>query len=102
MELDWWEENCVPGHPDIAFVCTPAQHWSKRTALDQNKVGGGEAWTTTRWVVVKAGLLIYLSQTACSGGFRREGLSYHPTTGGVTEVWETIVWSRLFPFRPPA
>lgn len=38
MELDWWEENCVPGHDDVTFVCTPAQHWSKRTALDDNKV----------------------------------------------------------------
>ncbi|XP_056133067.1 N-acyl-phosphatidylethanolamine-hydrolyzing phospholipase D [Lampris incognitus] len=38
MELDWWEENCVPGHDDITFVCTPAQHWSKRTPLDDNKV----------------------------------------------------------------
>ncbi|KAK0138276.1 N-acyl-phosphatidylethanolamine-hydrolyzing phospholipase D [Merluccius polli] len=37
MELDWWKENCVPGHDNITFVCTPAQHWSKRTALDQNK-----------------------------------------------------------------
>ncbi|CAL8322844.1 unnamed protein product [Lota lota] len=36
IELDWWEENCVPGHDDITFVCTPAQHWSKRTVLDQN------------------------------------------------------------------
>ncbi|XP_041833736.1 N-acyl-phosphatidylethanolamine-hydrolyzing phospholipase D isoform X2 [Melanotaenia boesemani] len=37
MELDWWEENCVPGHDDVTFVCTPAQHWSKRTAWDDNK-----------------------------------------------------------------
>uniref|UniRef100_A0A674NXG7 N-acyl-phosphatidylethanolamine-hydrolyzing phospholipase D n=1 Tax=Takifugu rubripes TaxID=31033 RepID=A0A674NXG7_TAKRU len=37
IELDWWEENCVPGYDDITFVCTPSQHWSKRTALDYNK-----------------------------------------------------------------
>lgn len=37
IELDWWEENCVPGYDDITFVCTPSQHWSKRTALDDNK-----------------------------------------------------------------
>ncbi|XP_069012785.1 N-acyl-phosphatidylethanolamine-hydrolyzing phospholipase D-like isoform X1 [Embiotoca jacksoni] len=36
MELDWWEENCVPGHDNVTFVCTPSQHWSKRTALDNN------------------------------------------------------------------
>ncbi|XP_029901688.1 N-acyl-phosphatidylethanolamine-hydrolyzing phospholipase D isoform X2 [Myripristis murdjan] len=44
MELDWWEENCVPGHDDITFVCTPAQHWSKRSALDDNKSLWG-SWT---------------------------------------------------------
>ncbi|XP_061920914.1 N-acyl-phosphatidylethanolamine-hydrolyzing phospholipase D isoform X3 [Entelurus aequoreus] len=37
MELDWWEENCVPAHDDITFVCTPSQHWSKRSAVDDNK-----------------------------------------------------------------
>ncbi|XP_043964014.1 N-acyl-phosphatidylethanolamine-hydrolyzing phospholipase D isoform X1 [Gambusia affinis] len=37
MELDWWEENCVPGHDNVTFVCTPSQHWSKRTAWDDNR-----------------------------------------------------------------
>uniref|UniRef100_A0A8C7WNW2 N-acyl-phosphatidylethanolamine-hydrolyzing phospholipase D n=1 Tax=Oryzias sinensis TaxID=183150 RepID=A0A8C7WNW2_9TELE len=37
IELDWWEENCVPGHDDVTFVCTPSQHWSKRTPWDDNK-----------------------------------------------------------------
>ncbi|KAF7229169.1 N-acyl-phosphatidylethanolamine-hydrolyzing phospholipase D isoform X1 [Nothobranchius furzeri] len=37
MELDWWEENCVPGHDNVTFVCTPSQHWSKRTGWDDNK-----------------------------------------------------------------
>ncbi|XP_035002841.2 N-acyl-phosphatidylethanolamine-hydrolyzing phospholipase D isoform X2 [Hippoglossus stenolepis] len=36
IELDWWDENCVPGHDDVMFVCTPSQHWSKRSALDDN------------------------------------------------------------------
>ncbi|KAK7878690.1 hypothetical protein WMY93_030526 [Mugilogobius chulae] len=44
MELDWWEENCVPVHDDVTFVCTPSQHWSKRTALDDNKSLWG-SWT---------------------------------------------------------
>ncbi|XP_076862653.1 N-acyl-phosphatidylethanolamine-hydrolyzing phospholipase D [Brachyhypopomus gauderio] len=38
VELDWWEESAVPGHKDVTFVCTPAQHWSKRTPVDDNKV----------------------------------------------------------------
>lgn len=44
MELDWWEENCVPSHDDVTFVCTPSQHWSKRTTMDDNKSLWG-SWT---------------------------------------------------------
>lgn len=38
VELDWWEENCIPDHVNVSFVFTPAQHWSKRTLTDDNKV----------------------------------------------------------------
>ncbi|XP_053270950.1 N-acyl-phosphatidylethanolamine-hydrolyzing phospholipase D isoform X2 [Pleuronectes platessa] len=44
IELDWWDENCVPGHDDVTFVCTPSQHWSKRSALDDNKTLWG-SWS---------------------------------------------------------
>ncbi|KAL0967203.1 hypothetical protein UPYG_G00249110 [Umbra pygmaea] len=44
IELDWWEENCVPGHDEVTFVCTPAQHWCKRTPMDENKVLWG-SWS---------------------------------------------------------
>ncbi|XP_062990272.1 N-acyl-phosphatidylethanolamine-hydrolyzing phospholipase D [Elgaria multicarinata webbii] len=44
IELDWWGENCVPGHDAVTFVFTPAQHWSKRTATDDNKVLWG-SWS---------------------------------------------------------
>ncbi|KAM6303978.1 N-acyl-phosphatidylethanolamine-hydrolyzing phospholipase D isoform 1-T1 [Podargus strigoides] len=44
IELDWWEENCVPGHDAVTFVFTPAQHWCKRTATDDNKVLWG-SWS---------------------------------------------------------
>ena len=37
IELDWWEERCMAGH-NIKIVCTPCQHWCKRTATDDNKV----------------------------------------------------------------
>ncbi|KAM7334103.1 hypothetical protein ACRRTK_007423 [Alexandromys fortis] len=33
IELDWWEENFVPGHDKVTFVFTPSQHWCKRTLL---------------------------------------------------------------------
>ncbi|NXE80908.1 NAPEP phospholipase, partial [Cochlearius cochlearius] len=44
IELDWWEENCVPGHDAVTFVFTPSQHWCKRTATDDNKVLWG-SWS---------------------------------------------------------
>ncbi|XP_053114460.1 N-acyl-phosphatidylethanolamine-hydrolyzing phospholipase D [Hemicordylus capensis] len=44
IELDWWGENCVPGHDEITFVFTPSQHWSKRTAMDDNQVLWG-SWS---------------------------------------------------------
>ncbi|KAL4684172.1 hypothetical protein H8959_021866 [Pygathrix nigripes] len=39
IELDWWEENCVPGHDKVTFVFTPSQQWCKRTLMDDNKIG---------------------------------------------------------------
>ena len=44
IELDWWEENCVPGRDAVTFVFTPSQHWCKRTATDDNKVLWG-SWS---------------------------------------------------------
>ncbi|RWS11168.1 N-acyl-phosphatidylethanolamine-hydrolyzing phospholipase D-like protein, partial [Dinothrombium tinctorium] len=44
IELDWWEENCVPDKNDVSFVFTPSQHWSKRTLSDDNKSLWG-SWT---------------------------------------------------------
>ncbi|XP_028667423.1 N-acyl-phosphatidylethanolamine-hydrolyzing phospholipase D isoform X1 [Erpetoichthys calabaricus] len=44
IELDWWEENCVPGHDEVTFVFTPAQHWCKRTPTDDNMVLWG-SWS---------------------------------------------------------
>ncbi len=43
-ELDWWVGSCIPGHDNVTFFCTPAQHWCKRTALDKNKALWG-SWT---------------------------------------------------------
>ncbi|XP_008109735.1 N-acyl-phosphatidylethanolamine-hydrolyzing phospholipase D isoform X2 [Anolis carolinensis] len=44
IELDWWGENCVPGHDAVTFVFTPSQHWCKRTAMDDNRVLWG-SWS---------------------------------------------------------
>jgi len=36
-ELDWWEETEVGGpRGAVRVVCTPAQHWSRRTLRDTN------------------------------------------------------------------
>ncbi|XP_029471325.1 N-acyl-phosphatidylethanolamine-hydrolyzing phospholipase D isoform X2 [Rhinatrema bivittatum] len=49
IELDWWEENCVPGRDEVTFVFTPSQHWCKRTALDDNKVLWGSWCVLGPW-----------------------------------------------------
>ena len=39
VELTWWEEDKFTGSEgDFKFVCTPCQHWTKRTVADDNKV----------------------------------------------------------------
>lgn len=43
-ELDWWVGSRIPGHDDVTFFCTPAQHWCKRTPVDENKALWG-SWT---------------------------------------------------------
>jgi len=37
VELDWWAEHQFSMERNIKFVFTPAKHWSKRTAFDDNK-----------------------------------------------------------------
>lgn len=65
VELDWWEESFLTPNisthspevvaedqrsgsadSDVTFVFTPAQHWSKRTVSDDNKVLWGS------WAVI--------------------------------------------------
>ncbi|KAI2665353.1 N-acyl-phosphatidylethanolamine-hydrolyzing phospholipase D [Labeo rohita] len=43
-ELDWWVGSRIPGHENVTFFCTPAQHWCKRTPVDDNKALWG-SWT---------------------------------------------------------
>ena len=38
-EMNWWEEkNITNNEKSFKFVCTPAQHWCRRSAFDLNKV----------------------------------------------------------------
>ena len=36
IELDWWESH-TQNKQHVEFICTPAQHWSKRNFWDTNK-----------------------------------------------------------------
>lgn len=38
IELSWWEEDKIPRIADVRVIFTPAQHWCKRAANDDNKV----------------------------------------------------------------
>ncbi|CAG5927578.1 unnamed protein product [Menidia menidia] len=73
MELDWWEENCVPGHDDVTFVCTPSQHWSKRTAWDDNRT----LWSS--WSVLGPGhRFFFAGDTGYCSSFQEIGRRFGP------------------------
>ncbi|XP_049616667.1 N-acyl-phosphatidylethanolamine-hydrolyzing phospholipase D isoform X1 [Syngnathus scovelli] len=73
IELDWWEENCVPSHDDVIFVCTPAQHWSKRTAVDNNK----SLWSS--WTVLGPDhRFFFAGDTGYCSVFREIGRRFGP------------------------
>uniref|UniRef100_A0A2C9KFL2 N-acetylphosphatidylethanolamine-hydrolyzing phospholipase D n=1 Tax=Biomphalaria glabrata TaxID=6526 RepID=A0A2C9KFL2_BIOGL len=46
VEMTWWQEDMVNDELNVKIVCTPCQHWSKRTAHDENKV----LWCT--WSII--------------------------------------------------
>ena len=39
VELTWWQTDMFHEDLNISVACTPCQHWGKRTAKDENKVG---------------------------------------------------------------
>ncbi|XP_067683792.1 N-acyl-phosphatidylethanolamine-hydrolyzing phospholipase D-like [Haliotis asinina] len=46
VELSWWDEDIFTGRSEVKVVCTPCQHWCKRTVLDTNKA----LWSS--WAVI--------------------------------------------------
>uniref|UniRef100_A0A087YEP9 N-acyl-phosphatidylethanolamine-hydrolyzing phospholipase D n=1 Tax=Poecilia formosa TaxID=48698 RepID=A0A087YEP9_POEFO len=44
MELDWWEENCVPGH-DVTFVCTPTGATGQRGMITGYLISLWSSWS---------------------------------------------------------
>ncbi|XP_012694659.2 N-acyl-phosphatidylethanolamine-hydrolyzing phospholipase D isoform X2 [Clupea harengus] len=73
IQLDWWEENCVPGHDDVTFVCTPAQHWCKRTPLDDNRTLWG-SWT----VLGPSNRFFFAGDTGYCSSFQEIGRRFGP------------------------
>ncbi|XP_041113404.1 N-acyl-phosphatidylethanolamine-hydrolyzing phospholipase D-like isoform X2 [Polyodon spathula] len=73
IELDWWEENCVPGHDEVTFVFTPAQHWCKRTPTDDNRVLWGS------WSVLGPGnRFFFAGDTGYCSAFEQIGKRFGP------------------------
>uniref|UniRef100_A0AAY4EXV6 N-acyl-phosphatidylethanolamine-hydrolyzing phospholipase D n=1 Tax=Denticeps clupeoides TaxID=299321 RepID=A0AAY4EXV6_9TELE len=73
IELDWWEENCVPGHDEVTFVFTPAQHWCKRTPVDDNKTLWG-SWT----VLGPCNRFFFAGDTGYCSSFQEIGKRFGP------------------------
>ncbi|KAI0214401.1 N-acyl-phosphatidylethanolamine-hydrolyzing phospholipase D [Lamellibrachia satsuma] len=38
VELDWWDEDVIPGVPDVKVAFVPSHHWTKRTLTNDYKV----------------------------------------------------------------
>ncbi|KAG8439958.1 hypothetical protein GDO86_005937 [Hymenochirus boettgeri] len=73
IELDWWEQNCVPGHDEVTFVFTPSQHWCKRTPTDDNKVLWG-SWS----VLGPSNRFFFAGDTGYCSAFEEIGKRFGP------------------------
>ncbi|XP_038597431.1 N-acyl-phosphatidylethanolamine-hydrolyzing phospholipase D isoform X1 [Tachyglossus aculeatus] len=73
IELDWWEENCVPGHDDVTFVFTPSQHWCKRTLTDDNRILWGGWAVLGPW-----SRFFFAGDTGYCAAFEQIGKRYGP------------------------
>ena len=81
IELDWWEENCIPEKSHVSFVFVPAQHWSKRTLSDDNKsLWGG-------WAIIGPNTRFYFSgDTGYCPVFKQIGQMYGPFTASAISI----------------
>ncbi|XP_069834017.1 N-acyl-phosphatidylethanolamine-hydrolyzing phospholipase D isoform X1 [Dendropsophus ebraccatus] len=73
IELDWWEQNCVPGHDEVTFVFTPCQHWCKRTLFDDNRVLWG-SWS----VLGPSNRFYFAGDTGYCAAFEQIGKRFGP------------------------
>ncbi|XP_033645634.1 N-acyl-phosphatidylethanolamine-hydrolyzing phospholipase D-like [Asterias rubens] len=73
IELDWWQENCIPDHSDVTFAFTPSQHWSQRTAFDKHKSLWG-SWS----IIGPNHSFFFAGDTGYCKGFKEIGQRYGP------------------------
>ena len=81
VELDWWEENCVPEKSDVSFVFTPAQHWSKRTLNDDNKSLWG-SWS----IIGPRHRFFFSGDTGYCNVFKEIGRMYGPFSAAAIPI----------------
>jgi N-acyl-phosphatidylethanolamine-hydrolysing phospholipase D len=89
VELDWWQASTLGR---VRFVCTPAQHSSGRTALDQND----RLWSS--WAVIgQAGRFFFAGDTGYSTDFREIGRRLGPFDATAVPVGGYSAYSRRHP-----
>lgn len=72
-QLDWWQEECIFDLNQIRFICTPAQHWSKRNLIDTNK----SLWCG--WALIGSNTKIYFAgDTGYCSVFEQIGSRFGP------------------------
>lgn len=72
-ELDWWVGSRIPGRDGFTVFCTPAQHWCKRSPLDDNKALWG-SWT----VVGPRNRFFFAGDTGYCSSFQEIGRHFGP------------------------
>jgi N-acyl-phosphatidylethanolamine-hydrolysing phospholipase D len=73
IELDWWQESCIPTKPNVKFVFTPAQHSTKRGINDDCKVLWG-SWS----VIGPTRRFFFAGDTGYCPVFKQIGETYGP------------------------
>ena len=89
VELDWWESAGAGG---VMFVCTPAQHSSGRTLLDQHQ----RLWSS--WVVVgETKRLFFAGDTGYFAGFKDIGERLGPFDLAAVPIGGYSAYARRHP-----
>ncbi|XP_076447458.1 N-acyl-phosphatidylethanolamine-hydrolyzing phospholipase D-like isoform X2 [Babylonia areolata] len=81
VEMTWWDEHEVEGTGGVRVVCTPCQHWCRRSAFDENKV----LWSS--WCVLGPKHSFHFSgDTGYCKAFQQIGRKYGPFTAAAIPI----------------